>query len=127
MRSLQGSKEPQPTKQLMRNVFDQYTQPENRLTHSLVSVLHQDTGLLKSFLREFGPSDHPPPSRLQIIEQGLPGKVELDEGEAIKQGLPDALIFDDEGWVLVFESKISSGLDERPAPAAYEHRIEMRL
>jgi hypothetical protein len=53
---------------------------------------------------------HPPPSQVKIIEQGLPGKVELDEGEAIKQGLPDALIFDDEGWALVFESKISSGL-----------------
>ncbi len=94
----------------MRNIFDQYTQPENRLTHSLASVLYHDKELLKSFLHEFGPKAHPSPSRLQIIEQGLPGKVELEEGEAIKQGLPDALIFDDEGWAWIFESKISSGL-----------------
>ena len=94
----------------MRNIFDQYSLPENRLTHSLASVLHHDKALLKSFLQDFSPGTHPPAGRLQIIEQGLPGKVELDEGEAIKQGLPDALIFNDQGWALIIESKISSGL-----------------
>ncbi len=94
----------------MRNIFDQYSQPENRLTHSLVSILHHEKALLKSFLQEFSPSTASSTKGLQIIEQGLPGKVELEEGEAIKQGLPDALIYNDEGWALIVESKISSSL-----------------
>ena len=36
----------------MRNVFDQYSQPENRLTHALMTALHEDRGLLALFLRE---------------------------------------------------------------------------
>lgn len=36
----------------MRNVFDQYDQPENRVTHALMSALHEDAKLLKAFLRE---------------------------------------------------------------------------
>ena len=35
----------------MRNVFDQYKQPENRLTHALVSSLSEDSNLLKNFVR----------------------------------------------------------------------------
>lgn len=70
----------------MRNIFDQYSQPENRLTHSLASVLHHDKALLKSFLQEFGLGPRPPVGQLQIIEQGLTGEVELEEGEAIRQG-----------------------------------------
>lgn len=36
----------------MRNLFDQYSQPENRLTHALMTALHEDRGLLALFLRE---------------------------------------------------------------------------
>ena len=63
----------------MRNVFDQYTQPENRLTHSLASVLYQDRPLIKSFLRTFGPPNYPPVKRLLVIEQSLPGRPEVAE------------------------------------------------
>jgi hypothetical protein len=34
----------------MRNIFDQYPQPENRVTHALVSAFHEDSDLLRSFL-----------------------------------------------------------------------------
>ena len=94
----------------MRNVFDQYKQPENRLTHSLATVLHEDTALLKSFLATFGPKPHPPVRELKVIEQSLPGIPELAGSETLSQGLPDALIFSDEGWALIIESKISDTL-----------------
>lgn len=34
----------------MRSIFDQYTQPENQLTHGLICCLDQDRKLLKHFL-----------------------------------------------------------------------------
>ncbi|MDA0204698.1 MAG: hypothetical protein O2795_05040 [Acidobacteria bacterium] len=96
----------------MRSIFDQYTQPENRLTHSLASVLHQDRALLQSFLASFGPKTHPPVRKLKVIEQGLPGRPELSEAETFAKGLPDALIFTDtdEGWALIIESTVGDAL-----------------
>ena len=94
----------------VRNVFDQYKQPENRLTHSLATVLHEDTALLKSFLATFGPKPHPPVRELNVIEQSLPGIPELAGLETLSQGLPDAVIFSDEGWALIIECKISDAL-----------------
>ena len=94
----------------VRNVFDQYTQPENRLTHSLATVLHEDTALLKSFLATFGPKPHPPVHKLKVIEQSLPGRPELAGSETLSHGLPDALIFSDEGWAFIIESKVGDAL-----------------
>jgi hypothetical protein len=36
----------------MRNIFDQYTQAENRVTHAFMTALDQDRKLLGLFLRE---------------------------------------------------------------------------
>jgi hypothetical protein len=36
---------------LMRNLFDQYTHPENRLTHALVSGIDHDRYLLREFFK----------------------------------------------------------------------------
>ena len=94
----------------MRNIFDQYSQPENRLTHSLATVLHQDRKLLSDFLKKFGPRTFPSVHKLKIIEQSIPGRIELAEGESLRRGLPDAVIFDDAGWALVIESKINDTL-----------------
>lgn len=95
----------------MRNIFDQYNQPENRLTHSLATALSQDRNLLKLFLSRFGPDDTPDIRTLQVIEQGLPGSVIIDdENEAERRGLPDAVIFNEKGWALAIESKIKSPL-----------------
>jgi len=94
----------------MRNIFDQYSQPENRLTHALVSVLHEDRALLKSFLRSFGPTRPPAVKNLTVIEQALPGRPETIDGEKESKGLPDALIYSEEGWALVIESKVMDGL-----------------
>ncbi len=94
----------------MRNIFDQYSQPENRLTHSLATALDQDRSLLKSFLSRFGPNSHSKVGKLHVIEQSLPGKPDIPESEAMRKGLPDALIFDDDGWAFVIESKIGDTL-----------------
>ena len=34
----------------MRNIFDQYSHPENRLTHALASCLAEDRKLLRRFV-----------------------------------------------------------------------------
>ena len=94
----------------MRNVFDQYKQTENRLTHSLAVVLHEDTALLKSFLATFGPKPHPPVRELKVIEQSLSEIPELAGSETLRHGLPNALIFNDEGWALIIKSKINDAM-----------------
>jgi len=92
----------------MRNIFDQYSQPENRLTHSLVSALAEDKKLLRRFVR--WATGSAPPKSLLIDEQSLPGDPELSESESESRGLPDAWIHDDESWSLLIESKVSSPL-----------------
>lgn len=92
----------------MRNVFDQYTQPENRLTHALVSALCEDARLLQRFVQWI--TNNTPPKRLKIVEQQLPGEYEMTELDYEKKGLPDAWIHDDNEWSLLIESKVSSPL-----------------
>ncbi len=93
----------------VRNIYDQYTQPENRLTHALVSTLSHDRSLMVPFLKWAGAKDIPRVTSLRITEQQVPGQlVTGDEDEAERKGLPDACIFDDEGWSLVIEAKVAS-------------------
>jgi hypothetical protein len=96
----------------MRNVFDQYGQPENRLTHALVCTLDGDRSLLTPFLRWAGCEGVPPPSQLRITEQQVPGEAlsgdEGDEGEG--SGLPDACVFTDDGWSMLIEAKVQAGI-----------------
>ncbi|MEN1704621.1 MAG: hypothetical protein AAGJ54_03780 [Planctomycetota bacterium] len=91
----------------MRNIFDQYTQPENRLTHALVCTLEADRTLLRPFLAWTAADGIPKPSQLHITEQQVPGEMTAgDEGEA--KGLPDACVFDDEGWAFLVEAKVQA-------------------
>lgn len=93
----------------MRNLFDQYSHPENRLTHGLVSALGQDYKLLCSFVR-WTTGEALPRGRPSIVEQRLPGEIELGEDEAERKGLPDAWIYNEDGWCLLIESKITASL-----------------
>ncbi len=81
----------------MRHIFDQYSQPENRLTHALVSGLAKDQRLLKAFILWVTGKRLGKISKVHIVEQTLPGDMELDEAEAGDRGLPDAWIFTDDG------------------------------
>ena len=94
----------------VRNIFDQYSQPENKLTHCLVSCIYEDTYLLNSFLQTFCPNFFDKKSNLKIEEQSVPGERHLSDDENEKKGLPDAVIYLD-GKCLILGSKISSKLE----------------
>jgi hypothetical protein len=98
----------------MRNLFDQYKHPENRLTHALVSCLAADTKLLRGFIK-WATGEPAPVGRLQIVEQQLPGEEEpveevIAEKQAKRRGLPDAWVHDRNSWALILESKIEAPL-----------------
>jgi hypothetical protein len=95
----------------MRNPFDQYSQPENKVTHALATALHESPELLRSFLLDLVGVE-PPRSELRIHEQAVPGETEPDtEEELERRGLPDMWIHDaDETWSLVVECKVDARL-----------------
>ncbi len=96
----------------MRNIFDQYSQPENRVTHALMTALNEDRKLLDSFLTDI--ARHTPPKNgasLHITEQSYPGSAAsdgIDENEIERRGIPDAWITAGEDWCLVIENKVLS-------------------
>ena len=92
----------------MRNIYDQYSQPENKITHALASSLGEDKKLLQRFVKWITGAN--PSRNIEIVEQRLPGDPELNEIEVEKRGLPDAWIFNDENWSLIIESKVSATL-----------------
>lgn len=91
----------------MRNVFDQYEQPENRLTHALVCTLSNETKLIRPFLKWLKVSEVPHLKSIHIGIQQSPGKEAVWEKES-KEGLPDMCFFDDDGWAVLIECKIQS-------------------
>lgn len=95
----------------MRNIFDQYEQQENRVTHALFSSLNEDPKLLVKFLKEVVQCPPPRARRLIVEEQRLPGEAESDEAEAERRGLPDAWIHDGENWCVLVESKVAAPLN----------------
>lgn len=92
----------------MRNVFDQYSQPENRLTHALMTALHEDRGLLALFLREIAGVKPPvAATHLSVLVQQLPETPAVSEDEAERRGIPDGWIYSvEEEWCVVLESKV---------------------
>jgi len=93
----------------MRNIFDQYESPENRLTHALVSTLHSDRALVRPFLRWLKAKNVPGRRRIRIEEQRVPGQ-EAESDEEGEEGLPDACFYDEDGWAVLLESKIQAGI-----------------
>ena len=93
----------------MRNIFDQYEQDENKLTHSLASCLYEDKRLLNSFLKNFCSNFFNQTSNLKIEQQTVPGERHLIDDESQRKGLPDAVIYTEE-QCLIIESKVSSTL-----------------
>jgi hypothetical protein len=95
----------------LRHLFDQYSQPENRLTHALVMGLSHDEKLLRKFIQQFIQHRIPGKTKIYVVEQSVPGTLESTEEEAEKRGLPDAWIYTDEGWSLLIESKVQAALN----------------
>ena len=97
----------------MRNLFDQYNQPENRLTHALAVCLNEDRNLLRGFLAWMSVKAPVHETKLLIAEQSVPGDpAEFDEEEAGRRGLPDFIIHDGASWCLFFESKVQAALTQ---------------
>lgn len=94
----------------MRNVFDQYVHPENRLSHALAVCLEEDRPLLRAFLAWVGVKSDKRAQALMIDEQSLPGDAPATEEEAERKGLPDIVIHDDVEWCLLIESKVQAAL-----------------
>lgn len=94
----------------MRNLFDQFDQPENRLTHALMTSLHEDRRLLNRFIK-WATAGQAPAGPLHVLEQTLPGQEAADSDELERRGLPDGWIHDDDCWSLVIESKIECRLE----------------
>jgi hypothetical protein len=104
----------------VRNIFDQYLQPENRVTHALMMAINEDRNLLGRFLRELVKVKPPAnPRKLSMLEQQYPGEEEPSEDELERRGIPDGWISDDEGWCVLIESKIIAKLT---ADQIHRHR-----
>lgn len=104
----------------MRNVFDQYNQPENKVTHALVTALNEDRKLLAAFLDEIvGVASPVKASRLRVCEQSFPGQPQMLEEEAIRNGIPDAWITDGDCWCVLIENKV---LGDSSADQLTRHR-----
>lgn len=93
----------------MRNLFDQYGQPENKLTHALYSVLVRDSRLIKPFLNWLGIKNIPPLKEIRVAQQHVPGEREAIEDDE-ESGLPDLCIYSEQGWMVLFEMKVQSRL-----------------
>jgi hypothetical protein len=104
----------------MRNIFDQYAQPENRVTHALMTALDEDRALLGLFLRELVKVKAPvDPRKLSVLEQQYPGEEEPSEEELERRGIPDGWIYDDNGWCVFIETKVMAKLT---ADQIHRHR-----
>ncbi len=96
----------------MRNLFDQYSQPENRLSHALAVSLDEDRALLQGFIAWAGVRSPVRAKGLLIVEQSLPGDPPESETETERKGLPDIVVHDDDRWCLLVESKVQASLTE---------------
>jgi hypothetical protein len=90
----------------MRNLFDQYEVPENRVTHALACCLSEDPTLLRRFVR-WSTGEAPVAGRLKLVQQQIPGEPQ-GEDELTERGLPDMWIYGDGPWALLVENKVAS-------------------
>lgn len=96
---------------VVRNVFDQYDESENKLTHALYSTLTHDRSLIVPFLRWLGAADIPAEKDVRIVEQQVPGTaLSDDDGEG--KGLADLFLYSDAGWAVACEMKVQRSIHD---------------
>jgi len=93
----------------VRNVFDQYDQPENRLTHAVMVTLANDKKLVRPFLKLVGVKRAPALKNIELGLQRVPGQ-EVESIKDGKEGLPDGCFFDQDSWAVVIEAKVQAGI-----------------
>lgn len=101
---------------LFRNIFDQYGQAENRLTHAFMHVLARNARLARKFVVFATGSAPTKNTSFSFSCQALPGEEPtsvLEEDYAERHGLPDAWIYsENSGWAVVLESKVTASLSK---------------
>jgi hypothetical protein len=109
----------------LRNIFDQYSQAENRVTHALLTALNEDRLLLKKFLAKFVGMKLPcNVNKLKVFEQQFPNEAEISEDKLERYGIPDGWIVDDNGWCVFIESKVLISL--KPGQIDSHYRTAIR-
>lgn len=93
----------------MRNIFDQYEQPENRLTHALISSLYHDRKLIRPFLHFLNICNIPPLKNIDLGVQSLPGQ-EQSICQEERDSVPDAYFCDNDSWAVIIESKVQAAI-----------------
>jgi len=106
----------------MRNIFDQYDGPENRLTHALGCCLQHDRRLLRAFVRWTTGRSKPARGQLEVLEQQVPGSP-IGPSDQEGSGLPDLWILGDDDWSLIVESKVQARI---LAGQLHRHRCTAR-
>jgi hypothetical protein len=94
----------------VRNIFDQYSQNENRFAHAFASVLHHDPKLKSDFLQKFLGLPKTKAKECKISVQAYPDGPPLEPSEVAEKGIPDIWFYDDDGWCAVVECKITEDL-----------------
>jgi hypothetical protein len=96
----------------LRNLFDQYSQAENRVTHALLSALNEDRRLLRLFLRDLVKATPAVDTwKLAVLEQQYPGEEEPSEEELDRRGIPDGwIVAEEQAWCVLIESKVLASL-----------------
>jgi hypothetical protein len=113
-----------------RHLSDTYQQHEHMLTHALAWYLGKDVRNLRAFVREALGTDDVP-DRLRLVEQDLPGQggdAGRPEEEAIRRGLPDISVFDDDGsWALLIEGHVGGkGTAPPSCDQLARHAVEVK-
>jgi len=93
----------------LRNIFDQYDQAENKLTHALILTLYHERRLIVPFLKWLGIKNIPSLRNIELSLQQLPGEA----NRAIPLGedsVPDACFCDNDNWAVIIESKVQASI-----------------
>ncbi len=93
----------------MRNIFDYYKQSENQLTHALFSTLANDPALLRGFIKDIC-KVRGLKKNLHLSVQSYPFARAYTNKEIESRSIPDAWIYNNDGFALVFEAKITDTL-----------------
>jgi len=91
----------------LRNIFDQYQVPENRVTNAFLQTLQRDRSLLEGFLKKV--IGRPIAKKEDIVfkafkKPGADGDIKSSEEQT--QSIPDGLIQIGENIAVAIESKI---------------------
>jgi hypothetical protein len=113
----------------LRNIFDQYSQPENRVTHSLMTAINEDRKLLGLFLHELVKGNAPgDPRKLSMLEQQYPGEDEPSEDDLERRGIPDGWIFDEKRVVRLHRNQghLKAGRGSNRSSPAHPNAVDSR-